>query len=53
VDKLLGQEEVVLKVLPAPLHLIPGLSGVSILGSGRPIFVLDIPRLLEHQLAAS
>ena len=53
VDKLLGQEEVVLKVLPAPLHLIPGLSGVSILGSGRPIFVLDIPRLLEHGLAAS
>jgi len=53
VDKLLGQEEVVLKVLPAPLHLIPGLSGVSILGSGRPIFVLDIPRLLEHELAAS
>jgi len=53
VDKLLGQEEVVLKVLPAPLQLIPGLSGVSILGSGRPIFILDVPRLLEHELAAS
>jgi two-component system, chemotaxis family, sensor kinase CheA len=53
VDKLLGQEEVVLKVLPSPLHLIPGLSGVSILGSGRPIFILDVPRLLEHGLAGS
>jgi two-component system chemotaxis sensor kinase CheA len=53
VDKLLGQEEVVLKVLPSPLHLIPGLSGVSILGSGKPIFILDVARLLEHGLAGS
>jgi two-component system chemotaxis sensor kinase CheA len=53
VDKLLGQEEVVLKALPQPLHLVPGLAGVSILGSGRPIFILDLPRLLEHGLAAS
>lgn len=53
VDKLLGQEEVVLKALPQPLQLVPGLAGVSILGSGRPIFILDLPRLLEHELAAS
>ena len=53
VDKLLGQEEVVLKAVPQPLQLVPGLAGVSILGSGRPIFILDLPRLLEHELAAS
>ncbi len=53
VDKLLGQEEVVLKVLPSPLHLIPGLSGVSILGSGKPIFILDVARLLEYGPAGS
>ncbi len=46
VDRLLGQEEVVLKALSRPLDLIPGLSGVTILGSGRPVFILDIPRLL-------
>lgn len=46
VDKLLGQEEVVLKALSRPLDLVPGLSGVTILGSGRPIFILDVPRLL-------
>ena len=46
VDRLLGQEEVVLKSLSRPLDLIPGLSGVTILGSGRPIFILDVPRLL-------
>jgi two-component system, chemotaxis family, sensor kinase CheA len=46
VDRLLGQEEVVLKALSRPLDLIPGLSGVTILGTGRPVFILDIPRLL-------
>jgi two-component system chemotaxis sensor kinase CheA len=47
VDKLLGQEEVVLKALSRPLDLVPGLSGVTILGSGRPVFILDVPRLLN------
>ena len=46
VDRLLGQEEVVLKALSRPLDLVAGLSGVTILGSGRPIFILDVPRLL-------
>ncbi|RKG62108.1 chemotaxis protein CheA [Corallococcus sp. AB011P] len=46
VDRLLGQEEVVLKPLSRPLDLLPGLSGVTILGSGRPVFILDVPRLL-------
>lgn len=46
VDRLLGQEEVVLKALSKPLDLVPGLSGVTILGSGRPVFILDVPRLL-------
>lgn len=47
VDRLLGQEEVVLKAVSRPLDLIPGLSGVTILGSGRPVFILDVPRLLS------
>jgi two-component system chemotaxis sensor kinase CheA len=46
VDRLLGQQEVVLKALSRPLDLVPGLSGVTILGTGRPVFILDIPRLL-------
>jgi two-component system chemotaxis sensor kinase CheA len=46
VDRLLGQEEVVLKALSRPLDLVAGLSGVTILGSGRPIFILDVPKLL-------
>lgn len=45
VDRLLGQEEVVLKALSRPLDLVPGLAGVTILGNGRPIFILDVSRL--------
>jgi two-component system, chemotaxis family, sensor kinase CheA len=47
VDRLMGQEEAVLKPLSRPLDLLPGLSGVTILGSGRPVFILDVPRLLS------
>jgi two-component system, chemotaxis family, sensor kinase CheA len=46
VDALLGQEEAVLKPLHDPLDLVPGLSAVTVLGSGRPVFILDVPRLL-------
>ncbi len=46
VDRLLGQEEAVLKTLTRPLDLVPGLGGVTILGTGRPVFILDVPRLL-------
>ncbi|MDX2009410.1 MAG: chemotaxis protein CheA [Myxococcaceae bacterium] len=46
VDRLLGQEEVVLKALARPLDLVPGLAGVTILGNGRPVFILDVARLV-------
>jgi two-component system chemotaxis sensor kinase CheA len=46
VDALLGQQEAVLKPLGAPLDAIAGLSAVTVLGNGRPVFILDVPRLL-------
>src|SRR5262249_49307516 len=46
VDALLGQEEAVLKALSRPLDRVAGLSGVTILGNGRPVFILDVPRLV-------
>jgi two-component system, chemotaxis family, sensor kinase CheA len=46
VDALLGQQEAVLKPLGAPLEAVPGLSAVTVLGNGRPVFILDVPRLL-------
>ena len=46
VDQLLGQQEAVLKPLGAPLDAVPGLSAVTVLGNGRPVFILDVQRLL-------
>jgi two-component system chemotaxis sensor kinase CheA len=46
VDALLGQHEAVLKPLGSPLNAVPGLSAVTVLGTGRPVFILDVPRLL-------
>ena len=46
VDQLLGQEEAVLKPLHGPLSLVPGLSAVTVLGNGRPVFVIDVPALV-------
>ncbi len=51
VDRLVGQEEVVMKPLFPPLDRVPGLTGLSILGNGRPLLVLD-PRGL-HDLAVA
>ena len=46
VDGLLGQHEAVLKPLGPPLQSVTGLSAVTVLGTGRPIFILDVTRLL-------
>jgi two-component system, chemotaxis family, sensor kinase CheA len=49
VDRLVGQEEAVLRPLFPPLDRIKGLAGTTVLGNGRPLLVLD-PRGL-HELA--
>jgi len=41
VDRLVGQEEAVLKPLFPPLDRVRGLAGVTVLGNGRPLLVLD------------
>ncbi len=46
VDALLGQQEAVLKPLGSPLGSVGGLSAVTVLGTGRPVFILDVSRLL-------
>ena len=46
VDGLLGQHEAVLKPLGPPLQAVSGLSAVTVLGTGRPVFILDVTRLL-------
>ena len=47
VDALLGQREVVLRPLGRLLERLEGLSGITIFGDGRPVFLLDGARLLR------
>jgi two-component system chemotaxis sensor kinase CheA len=47
VDRLVGQEEAVLKPLFPPLDRIKGLAGTTVLSNGRPLLVLD-PRGLQE-----
>ena len=49
VDRLVGQEEAVLRPLFPPLDRVRGLAGTTVLGNGRPLLVLD-PRGL-HEMA--
>ena len=47
VDRLVGQEEAVLKPLFPPLDRVKGLAGTTVLGNGRPLLVLDPRGLAE------
>lgn len=55
VDKLMGQQEIVIKNLGGVLGDIQGLSGVTILGDGRLALIVDVPSLVRsvsnHQYA--
>jgi two-component system, chemotaxis family, sensor kinase CheA len=45
VDDLIGQEPVVVKSLEKNFRKVPGISGATILGDGRPALILDPPSL--------
>jgi two-component system chemotaxis sensor kinase CheA len=45
-DALEGESQAVIKPLGKPFHDLPGISGTTILGSGRVAIVLDVPALL-------
>jgi two-component system chemotaxis sensor kinase CheA len=47
VDRLVGQEEAVLKPLFPPLDKVRGLAGTTVLGNGRPLLVLDPRGLID------
>lgn len=53
IDRMCGQQEVVVRPLEDPLVQVPGISGSTDLGDGRPTLVLDLLRLSEtpRQLA--
>ncbi len=53
VDKLLGQQEIVLRTLEDPLVQVPGVAGATDLGDGQPTLVLDLPALVAARGGAS
>jgi two-component system chemotaxis sensor kinase CheA len=51
VDRFLGQREAFVKSLGFPLNLLTGLSGATVEGDGRVVFIVDPQALLEtHQI---
>jgi two-component system chemotaxis sensor kinase CheA len=47
VDRLLGQQEAVIKSLGSFLGDIPGVSGATILGDGQVALIVDVPRAVD------
>ncbi len=47
VDRLIGQEEVVIKPLDRLLHGTPGMSGATITSDGGIALILDVPNMLK------
>ncbi len=45
VDRVHGQREVVIRALRDPLVQVPGISGATELGDGRPVLILDAAKL--------
>jgi two-component system chemotaxis sensor kinase CheA len=52
VDRLMGQQEIVLRTLEDPLVRVPGVAGATDLGDGVPTLVLDLPALGAARLGA-
>jgi two-component system chemotaxis sensor kinase CheA len=48
VDSLLGLREIVVRPLADPLVQVPGISGATELGDGRPVLILDVTSLIRH-----
>jgi len=47
VDRLLGQQQVVIKSLETNFHQLDGVSGATILGDGQVALILDVPGLVQ------
>jgi two-component system chemotaxis sensor kinase CheA len=52
VDKIIGQQEIVVKSFSPIVGKVPGLSGCAILGDGRIALIVDVPGLINTTLQA-
>jgi len=51
VDKLVGEQQVVVKALPKYIKKVQGIAGCTILGDGGISLILDVNGILERQLS--
>ena len=51
VDRLLGQQQVVIKSLEVNFRPVPGIAGATVLGNGRVALILDVNALIRAGLA--
>jgi two-component system chemotaxis sensor kinase CheA len=51
VDKIIGQREIVVRGLSDPLIRVPGVTGATEMGDGKPVLILD-PRILIERGAS-
>ncbi|MFW6372967.1 MAG: Hpt domain-containing protein [Thermodesulfobacteriota bacterium] len=53
IDSLLGQQEIVIKSTGSHLRYVRGISGVTILGDGSVVPILNLPELIGEQAGLS
>jgi two-component system chemotaxis sensor kinase CheA len=53
VDRLVGQQQLVVKSLESNLHSVPGVAGATILGDGRVSLILDVTALTRTSTRAA
>ncbi|MBI3544118.1 MAG: chemotaxis protein CheA [Deltaproteobacteria bacterium] len=51
VDRILGQQQVVIKQLGREIHYSRGITGAAILGDGKAALILDLIELVQHKSA--
>jgi len=49
VDRMAGQREAFIKPLSSPLNRLPGVSGATVLGNGRIVFIIDPQALFSSE----
>ena len=50
VDRVMGQQQIVIRPLNENINGVFGLLGGTILGNGEPGLIIDIPSLTEHYI---
>jgi two-component system chemotaxis sensor kinase CheA len=51
VDRIAGQREIVVRPIEDTLARVPGIAGVTELGDGRPVLILDTAAIIDGVMA--